>query len=190
MNDLLADIDIEANSFNDLYPQLSNGCQSQYYNTDEFRIRIKKSRADLAVFHLNIRSQYAKNDDLKMMLRNLGCKFDFAGLTETWLTPSVPHMVHFPGCTMHSGVMKEGRRGGGVSILANDMYHCEELVNYTYCENHAESIFLRTSFQGKTLLIGCIYRPPDGNAVSFLECLENILRRLHGGLPEAKIILL
>ena len=106
MSSLINDIEVQANHFNELYPEMLGDIQSKYYGIDEFKSAITKSSRDIAVIHLNIRSLYAKLDDFMTSLGDLNCNFDFLGLTETWLTPSVHQLIRIPGYSMHS-VMRE-----------------------------------------------------------------------------------
>ena len=56
MSSLIHDIDVQANHFNESYPEMLGDIQSKYYGNDEYKSTITKSSRDIAVIHLNIRS--------------------------------------------------------------------------------------------------------------------------------------
>ena len=83
MNDFLYDVDADLHHFNQLYPDLNNGNQGEYYNLNQCCL---KSPNDFALFHVNICSLIPKMDDLHTVLSTLRCKFDVICITESWVT--------------------------------------------------------------------------------------------------------
>ena len=44
--------------------------------------------------------------------------------------------------------------------------------------DYIESVFVESSWCHKTIVVGCIYRPPNGNIQMYLDMMERILSEL------------
>ena len=71
---------------------------------------------------------------------------------------------------------------GGVSIHITHKISFTVLDALTYSTNHIEHVFIRVDkkevHNKKNLIIGCIYRPPDGDTQTFMESYANIIQYL------------
>ena len=71
------------------------------------------------------------------------------------------------------------KTGAGVSRIISDETPFSILDNITHSTKDIESIFVRIDKGelniNKDLIIGCVYRPPDGNCAIFLESYQDIL---------------
>ena len=65
MNDLLVNIDIDVNLFNNIYPDLNRNQSIEYYDCSKFNKLSMNSNTDLLLLNLNIRS-FGANFDTKL----------------------------------------------------------------------------------------------------------------------------
>lgn len=129
------------------------------------------------VFHFNARSILPKMSELSTITKSL--KPAIVAVTETWLTTSVPDgTLLLPD---YSTVVRADRssisqRGGGVLLLVHDSL---QITVRSDLQIWPESAWLE--FQTKTnrsLILGCMYRPPASNANSFAQDLEASLEKV------------
>jgi len=187
MSDILQDFDVDLNYFDQAYPDLNNNDQSAYYDVHRFVSDIEKNDRDVAVIHLNVRSLYGKVEDIEMLFEHLNCRFDMICLTETWLTHSTSNLVYFRGYNMFN-VMRDNRRGGGVSVLVSNKFNSSILNNYSRCEAQIECIFVKCSYRSKSIIVGSVYRPPGADTRPFLEAVETLLSQLFREISGAQLI--
>jgi len=177
--DELDDVDGDVNHFNALYPDLSETSQSKYYGVDEFNAVCHKSDNDSAIIHLNIRSLYPKLDMFTSYISLLNVTFDAIALSEVWLNDSTKQLVELPGYAMFN-VLRNDRVGGGVGIFIRECFLSQVVNDISFCLGHIECIFVKSTYRRKTMIFGCIYRPPNSNYDLFLESLEDVLIYLSG----------
>ena len=130
--------------------------------------------SSLSLFHFNARSILPKMSELHTTAISL--KPDIIAVTETWLSKEVPDSaVLLPGYSTLIRVDRsgtdEGKRGGGVLILIHDAIQATPRPDLrTWSESAWAEIRL---ISNRTLIIGCLYRPPNGtNVASFTADLE------------------
>ena len=182
MIEYLGDFDAELNHFNEVYPELNSNVQSLYYDLDQFKSSCISTSNDLSIFHVNVRSLYPKMDELLCLLSSLGHHFDVICITETWLTEELVDMVKIDKYRMFS-LIRNGRRGGGISIFVHDrINNCELMRDFYQCQDNIESLVIECTVGPRKFAIGCIYRPPNTDYAIFMNFLELMLDELSGDL--------
>ena len=176
MGDLF-DLDVDLNYFNEQYPNLGREDQSKYYDLKELKSNMKDESIDLAILNLNVRSVLSKIDEFTALLHMMGCKFDVICLTETWLSEPVQNLANIMSFNAYHRV-RDGRRGGGIAIYVNEQINCRSLDDLCVSLNHVECLFLECHHKNVKFVIGCIYRPPDGDFDSFINHMEQVLQLL------------
>ena len=87
-------------------------------------------------------------------------------------------MVNFPGY-MHIGRYRPTRKGGGVSISLNNNIpykRCKDLDIFE--EGITESVFIEVvAKNGKHLILGSMYKPPNTNPEIFSSHLKQIMEK-------------
>ena len=121
----------------------------------------------------NVRSVNNKLDLLLITLHNY--RPSIVVLTETWLTEETTDFLLAPGYR-HFHITREGKRGGGVSILVNSDIGASELASTITIDFEILHVLIKTSSSFAFHLIG-IYRPPQGK-------VENCIVQLHETLSE------
>ena len=109
-------------------------------------------------------------------IRNVNSEQVVIGISETWFTSETDKNIYsIPGYDLISNYRKS-KRGGGVAIYIPsqlDYQMCQELN--TMCD-HLEALFLEIYVPGrKNIVIGVIYRPPQGNLIHFMNEMQSIL---------------
>ena len=114
-------------------------------------------------------------NQLNLILKNLKGAFSVFGVSETWLTDSTSELVNITGYNFVSNHRKS-KIGGGVGIyLQNDIQY-KILKECIFSDPQAiESNFVEITVpQGKNIIVGCVYRPPNQNTALFLDKFNDI----------------
>ena len=113
-----------------------------YFDVDSSNTWVANSE-DLICIQLNIRGLINKQGDLINLINKIAGshKVDVITLQETWITSANIHLINFPGYK-HYGVLRKGRKGGGVSVLvSNELTSCG-IESLDITENYIESCFV------------------------------------------------
>ena len=176
LNDrIFEEIDADLHHFNDLHPGLATTTQSEYYLYNNFNDMCPADGKAFILIHYNIRSLLPKLDEIKSEISNLNCEFDIICFTESWLSESTVNLAIFEGYANYN-TMRNGRRGGGISVFVKERFKCKKLTNVSYCSDHVESLFLEVKYNDDyTVLVGVLYRPPANTADLFIDKMSEIL---------------
>ena len=166
---------------NDLNPDsnsLTRLPTSRYMVEEDINYQVSSfdEKSMFSILHLNARSLLKNLDQLNLLLKNLNRSFSVLGVSETWLTDSTSELVNITGYNFVSNHRKS-KIGGGVGIyLQNDIeYKILNECKFTDPEV-IESIFVEIiAPQGKNIIVGCVYRPPNQNTALFLDKFNDIL---------------
>ena len=135
------------------------------------------------ILYFNARSLTNKRQELLDTLRSLSLTPQIIAITETWLTDNIPDgMISLPNYKQifrADRPKQEGRRGGGVLILARDDVVCSRRHDL---QTWSESVWIEARVQFSTpLIVGCIYRPPStatADINKFTACLEDAFDKI------------
>ena len=118
----------------------------------------------LSVVHYNVQGLVPKLDLLTTELN----EFDILAFTETWLNPSVPtNDLTIDSYKIPERKDRPGDSHGGVILYVKNNIH--------YTRRHdlelrgVESIWIELTLKHKHILFGVFYRPPNSEAVFFLQ---------------------
>ena len=163
-----------------------NSCN--YFTEDSLKsVCVGKNIKDFnsfTLFHLNVRSLPKHFETLTDYLTLLPLYLSIMGFTETWLNDSKASFYSMNGYD-HLYHHRKDRPGGGVSLyVKNSIKYIlrEDLsIDIANTNSHVESIFIEVvnapCFSGRTV-IGCVYRPPNGNVNSFVDNLDKLLNSI------------
>jgi len=177
------DPDRNLDAYKESVSAMYNRCN--YYIEDSFTQATQGYNiSDLSLFHLNVRSLKAHENELCSYLQGLSVQFKVFGLCETWLKEEDTGIYNIENYCCEHVVRKEGR-GGGVSLYidADVKYKRRQDLN-DIVSNTAEGVFIeipKTEFKTrKNLIIGEIYRPPNTSINIFREEMESLIRKMEG----------
>ena len=120
-----------------------------------------------------------KFDSFKNLIDALNIPFQIIGLTETWLNDN--NMDCF---TMNNyeyfGSNRPERRGGGVGLYVSKQLEYKTRNDLTKnIEDIIETKFIEiVNNNGKNLIVGVIYRPPNRNFATFESTMNTILEKI------------
>ena len=159
-----------------------NHTACEYYIEDQFNeiIRNECSSANLgfSTLHLNIRSISKNISRLTDWLCGLAITFSAIGITETWLQ-NADHNVDINGYNfIHNH--RKNKTGGGVGLyLKNDLQFKNRKDLHFSDANSTESLFIEViKPQGKNIIVGVVYRPPDQNFNTFVDDFSIIAEKI------------
>jgi len=122
-------------------------------------------------------------DELRIFLSTLSFSFSVLAFSETWLTDDVFSLFPLPNyLSFHS--CRKKKRGGGVSLYVLNTFDAgaRDDLSTEFDSTNTESIFIEIppcqQFIGKSILIGCIYRPPDSDHNTFIDALQSTLESI------------
>ena len=165
LNNVLSDPD--CNFFNDV--NLSN--KNSYVCESE----LSSFGADgsFSIMHINCRSLLQKCTQLGTLLNRT--TVSVVALTETWLNEYTKDSVHLSGYSFVACCRKH-KLGGGVGFLvANGIDYKVIDIPLQVDNDVIECQFIDVLLNGKRVLIGSIYRPPNTKIEDFNDDLEKIL---------------
>jgi exonuclease III len=126
--------------------------------------------SDCAAAFLNVCSLRHKVDDVGTVLRRHD--LDLFGIAETWLDPTISDgelAVGGYSLVRHDGI---GRADGGVCIYFKSSLSARPRPDLQTAG--VEAVWLEIKGQHRTMLFGCVYRPP-GETVAYWDQLETAI---------------
>ena len=150
---------------------------------------------NLIVMHLNIRSVLSHQHELCELIRSTeqkNSRIDVILLCETFLSSKTKSMANIPGfshiCNHH-----KSKKGGGISItLHEEIPYKHRLGLDIFEEGLTESVFVEIrSKNGKQIIVGSMYKPPNVNIDQFSNNLSTIVNKIKPktGKPIPEIII-
>lgn len=151
--------------------------KSNYIFPDEFNNMLTGNSDDLfSLLHVNARSLIRNFDNFSYFLGSIQHNFSVIGISETWFQPNTnTDMFSIPGYTLVN-VNRCNKIGGGVCIYVNNDFDFEIYQDVSFCSDVCDSLFLELNCtKRKSVIIGCVYKPPNVNLTSFNEKMQEYL---------------
>ena len=143
-----------------------------------FYARLTTVSDSFSLLHLNIPSLQCNANKLTDLLSNVNLKFSLVGISETWLNDSSSSVDINGYSFLHKS--RENRSGGGVGLYvssnSNFKFRCD--LDFSL-PKVAESLCIEiVKPQGKNIVTGVIYRPPNQNVDEFLTMTNELLSKI------------
>ncbi|CAL4183555.1 unnamed protein product [Meganyctiphanes norvegica] len=156
-----------------------------YYDINSFNSTYTSSKnSNLKICHLNIRSLNLHKHELASYLSCLNCKFDIILLTESGHALQASIEETFNDYDFFTNPPSTSKGGAGILVRKNTFKSIEIIDNNRYlncdCTKcKVESLWINLNSKlNDSLMIGCVYRHPNGNMSHFnskySKLLENI----------------
>ena len=160
-DDIFNEIDIDINHFDEIFPNLSLGDTSQYYDDVRFNdlFGVNGGR-DLSVLHLNVRSMSRNGDCLITHLSLLDRKFDILCLSETFVNDVTIVENFLDGYRGFHSIRDGNQARGGVAIYVKNELTTTIVPSLTVNLDFIETVFIQIEKNNKKTSIGCCYRRP------------------------------
>jgi cytidylate kinase len=164
---------VNLNIFHETQMNLIN---TPYFNP--FNFKVTKDLNSFSVLHVNIRSMQQNIEKLKEFLSILNYAFDVIALTETWQesesSAELNSNFSLPTYKLISQPRASGKKGGGVAVYVSDKYIFKLKFSQCFSNTNYESLFVEIIINKcRNILIGCVYRPPNGKIKPF----ENFIKK-------------
>ena len=170
--DFLTSIDPDINVFNSL---ILDPETPSYYSYQQLNSLLDQTDFNLFLLNYNIRSFNANSSCFLAALSNFIMEPSFIILTETWITQESLELCKIPGYMAHH-TFRSNMKGGGVSFFYRDHIIAEKNDELSWCNSAIESCVSKLNFGRETLCIVCVYRPPGGGIVEFMDFLNLIMQ--------------
>ena len=178
----LHDVDPDIQFYNKHYSGSLQDCD--YYLENMFNEKIKKckiSNQSFSVLHMNIRSMQKNLGSLENYLEALDHNFTAIGISESWLKEyNVDRHVLDGYKAVHK--YRPLRSGGGVSIFIQESLEYFTREDLCHQNNSIESVFIeidKTQLgKDKNVIIGVVYRPPNGDIDLFNTYMSELLSKI------------
>ena len=181
---ILADIDPDSNA--NCYQNMHDKIDSQYVSEDQLKTAFSQND-HLSFLHHNIRSLMANGNEFKIFLNSISSKFNFIGLSETWLKDSNNSLFGIDGYRSEHAC-RQDRTGGGVALYISQQFdHVRRNSLAEYFPNYVDVVFAEITnvANEKPMIIGVFYRPPNKPINEFTDSMEACLNEI---TKENKII--
>ena len=196
MNSPFFDINPDLNHLNEMY--VSNNLLSCHYfiaNTFKSKLQTENvTREAFSMIHLNMRSASRdKMPQLEAYLSTLDHDFSMIGMSETWFSDgyqaSIPNYISNDP-NLHT--FRKDRTGGGASLYIREGLEYKSRKDLNFLEDYIETVFVEISSScisiEKNLVVGVVYRPPNGNRELFNAKIKVILDRANTSDKQCRIM--
>ena len=188
VNNRYVSVDDVSTFFSDIDPDINlklkndiNIIELGYISETKFKEDMhtwRNMKSNISLFYMNARSLTKHLEEISILIQNQTFKFTFLCFTETWINNETIDLSSIEDyIDVHS--YRKTKKGGGVGIYISDKINFSVLDNLTYSSKHIESIFIRIDKEElksiKDIIVGCVYRPPDGDCNLFMECYQDVL---------------
>ena len=145
-------------------------------------VNLNPNNYNLIIMQLNIRSLLSHQQDLCQLIRSTerkNSRIDIVLLCKTFLGKNTQQMVKIPGFT-HVSNYRKNKKGGGVTILIQEGISYRRRTDLdVFDEGLTESIFIEVrSKNGKQIIFGSLYKPPNVDINQFSEHLSSITNKV------------
>ena len=158
---------------------ICNNYNNRYVSEDEVHDFFHlNSFATFKLLHINCRS-IGKNFTAIENLLTACHPLTALAVTETWLSNATQDIHKIPGYSFISSV-RDDRKAGGVGIYLNDNLNFFRRTDISFMACYMECLFIEIPQTNKpSILIGCVYRPPDAEVALFNSKMIAVLSTLN-----------
>ena len=173
---IIESADPDSNHYNDTIVNFNA------FTPETFRGSID-NKGSLNILHHNVRSilKEGRKDEIDILLNTINNPFHILAYTETWLKTDNVGSIHFNDYEHVYNIrpidnvfnMKES--GGGVSFFIKNNINFKVRDDLSLMLPFIETLFIEVPHNGKTFLIGIVYRVPNTNVEIFNETLNKLI---------------
>ena len=175
--DNIKDIEMNIDPDYNLFSNVNIDCK--YQNVEDF-LAIHDYYIRLVC--LNIRSAPKNLEQFNVLMEPVFDKCPIITLTETWFTNETVNLYFINSFSGFHTHLPSKKRGGGVSIFIHSHYSASRIENISFCYPHIETVFIKLPKGSvscdKGVIVGCVYRPPQGDIKKFNDEILTICEYL------------
>jgi len=110
-------------------------------------------------------------------------------ITETWLKDN-DSQIQIDDYNFFSCPRQNAKRGGGVGIYVKSNMKCTKIDLFSEITSTVEHIWLELDVNTyQTVVVGCLYRPPDFNMNLFIDEIQTIISKIYTQYSNKKIVI-
>ena len=148
-----------------------------YFTENQFCDKMNNLVGDeFTLLHFNARSMNKNFDNFNVFLQNKSSNFTAIGISETWFScDSDVSLYSLSGYDLVTN-SRRNKRGGGVALYISLQMDYRVRHELHTMNDLLETIFVEIDIPGRrNVIIGVIYRPPQGNLDLAVNELQTIL---------------
>ena len=149
------------------------------------KVSANRNRATRGVAVSSIGANF---DTFNCFTNLLNKKFNILCFSESWLNDYNKNLCTIERYDAFHNVRCDGRRGGGLPVYISNVFKSKIIHPCTISPQTIETLFIETVKKNCRLLIISIYRPPNANAILFIDKLSELISIISGN-GYAEIIL-
>ena len=161
-----------------LYGNINMECV--YQEVEDFRTT---NGNNMRLVCMNIRSAPKNIEQFNILMDPVFGYCPIIALTETWFNPDSAKLYFINDFAGFHTCRPPNKRGGGVSIFISELYAATYIKEISFSHPDIETIFVKMSkgnvLSDKGVIIGCIYRPPQGDIENFNNEIADICEFLN-----------
>ena len=149
----------------------------KYYTESIFVNHISKADG-LSIIHFNCRSIRKNFNSMVTFLQSLEKEFDVIALSETWEDCNDCNNEYAMSGYESFFISRVNKGGGGVAIFAKNNLNAK-IINYgSFSINEIiDCVSIEIETTEKSIVVSCIYRPPNRNITDFNSQIECLLQK-------------
>ena len=141
--------------------------------------QVGSDTASFSTYFYNIDGNKTNFDEFAVNVKSITNEFCVIGLAETNIDPCNKDLYMLDGYSSCYESKKEGKdKGSGVALYIHNKFNYTELSNASSFSDNLESIFIEITNTPTPVIVGAVYRPPNGDSSMFLTELMNIMADL------------
>ena len=150
----------------------------KYYSSRELDGKQIKIDSDFSSLFYNIDGNKSNFDIFVSELSALNHKFSVIGLAETNTDPCLSNLYPYDSYNgFYNDILPDKSKGTGVALYVHNSFSTTIIKSLCTTTPHIESLFLKITYAEKSVDVGVIYRPPNGNATEFLDEYNKIIHQ-------------
>ena len=172
---------------NKILEQCSEYETAEFNNLSKSLFEEQSSKNFISVLFNNLDGNASNFDNFVTEINQLKTKFSVIGIAETNINECHKDLYKIPNYNSEFTDKFPGKRkGSGLGIYLHESISFSCIENLCKCSENLESLFVRVTNTDPDVVIGLVYRPPNGSLKHFLEELDVLM----GSLPDKNVILM
>jgi len=160
--------------------EILQNCKN-YENVSDYNIQQTKCdlKPNFSIFFNNIDGNLSNFDALSVELKKYKSKMSVIALCETNINSGQKDLYPLEGYESHyQDKILNKNKGSGLGLYIDEDFIFEELTELCTTTANIEALFVKITNTKEDLIVGVVYRPPNGSYKQFLLETEKMLKRL------------
>ena len=156
----------------------------QYMFNEDFNKKYSKAHSNFSLLHVNARSLPKNYDHFCTLLDSLEFNFSIIAVSETWFKSNTNVNIYNVKDYSFVHMCRPDRIGGGVGLYVRNGFHYKLRNDLSCITSNSEMVFIELTQNNKSIIVACVYRPPNSDIFHFNSSLREILEKLESEQKE------